>query len=175
MELFSEFHLFLMVCDEGISAQDSSFKYLNVRCCFPDAFDSQLPEGFIGWKLHDAELRNLAGLIAEDFRVDIMVHRIFRYDEIADIDIVVQRTCDTGIEDMRDMEYRDQQLRTYAGIDFADTRAYQHDFLGSDGSFDEGHPGDGFLLGDVHLFLQRSDFYFHRSDDSDLHWLPHFG
>ena len=94
------------------------------------------------------------------------MNQISRNHNISDIDLCLQGTCDTGIDDGICLKIIHQDLGADSRIDFSDAASYHNNLFSAENALTKFHMG--FLYGSSHLHVlfEGLYFYFHRSDDT---------
>ena len=166
--------LLLRCADELVAADDPALKDSDSGDRFSDGPDGGGAQGGISREALEAvrcsHLGNDTGLISENGDVHIVVHGILGDHDIADIDVVVKGTGDSGVDQMCDIEAVDQNLSADGGIDFSDAALDDHDIRIAESADVKLHacffhdPGRGHLL-----CRQFFDFKIHCTDNADFH------
>ena len=164
--------------DELVAADDASFVDADPGDGLPADAACRLPQRFIRREVFQpvrrAHLGDDAGFISEDGDIHVVVHGICGDDDVADVDIVVQRAGNAGVDEVRDAEAVDQDLCADRGVDLPDAAL-------DDGDFRIAQPADVKLhscfFNDFfvsHFFrCQFLDLQIHGADNSDFHiFLP---
>ena len=95
-----------------------------------------------------------------------MLHRIRRYNDIANVNLRAQGTGDTCVHNRTDMEPIRQNLTAHTCIYLADTRANHNRVLSTQFTLIKIHTSYT-CHGDIcHFLLDLSHLFIHRSDDS---------
>ena len=117
-----------------------------------------------------AHLRDDTGLIAKDCDIHVVIHGIFGYHDVTDIDVVVKRTGDAGVDQMCDLKAVDQNLSTDGCVDLADSAFYDDNVGIAEAADMKYHACFFHGLGRSHLFLgEFPDFKIHGADNADFH------
>ena len=116
---------------------------------------------------HGADARDLTELVAEVRRVHVVLHRILGEDNVSNVDVRVEGSGDTGVDDAVHREAVDQHRCAGASIDLANAGAHHGDVLPVQLT---GHEGEsvvdfGHRVGDVRL--QLLDLFIHCSYNSN--------
>ena len=96
---------------------------MNVRIDLFTSSNSELCKAGICNKFTAAKLWYFPWLIAEEGSIYIMVKRISGYQNVSDIELCIQGTCNTGVDDSSYMKEISQNLNAEGSIYLADTAA----------------------------------------------------
>ena len=102
-----------------------------------------------------------------------MLHCIGRDDDIADIDLCSQRSCDTGIDHYIYLEQICQNLGADTCVDLADSTADDDHFMTIHGAGIKVHGSFGQFLRILQFYAECFHFLLHCSDDSDFFLFIH--
>ena len=106
-----------------IETRAAPVSYTHLDVYKRQALNRQLAQLLIRLKCKGIYTRNLSDPISESARIHIMLHRIRRYNDIANVDLRSQGTGDTCVHNRTDMEPIRQNLTAHTCIYLADTRA----------------------------------------------------
>ena len=150
--LYQIFLLFL-AGNKLISAEHSSGKCLNVRIHFFVYFHCQLHKLLICRERKGIHSRNLSYRIAKHTYIHVVLNCICRNHDIPDVDICIQRTCHTCIDQRIHTKTVNQNLCADSHVDFSDTTSYNYNFLAAHNTFDKSHSGTFHRILNFHRFL----------------------
>ena len=175
MEGIHDVVFLLCGADELVAAHNAASVDADFRDCFLAGFGGCLPQGGIRRKAFEAvrgaHLGDDAGLVAEDSDIHVVVHCIFGDYNVADIDVVVERAGNAGVDQVSDVKAVDQDLRADCSVHLAHT-ALDDDDVGIVKAPDvELHAGFFNNCIGSHFFRgELFDFKIHSSDNADLHF-----
>ena len=128
--------------------------------------ESQLHHLFVCGEGHHIHAGDLAHLVAEVDTVEIMVHGILAYHQVADVQVSVQGTGDTGVHQVGDAEDAAQDLGAHGGVDLAHAALDHHSIHAAKLALAEFHARMGGNLHSFHIFLQKRHFHGHGADNA---------
>ena len=97
-----------------------------------------------------------------------MVNDISRDDDVADVNLSIQRSSDACVNDSVHTKIIDQNLSADSRIDLADPGTDNHNRHPVQNALVKLHPGLLHNPADFHVLLQCLDLDFHRADDANL-------
>ena len=160
--------LLLLRTDELLARGNAPCEALDLRSDGSDCIERSSMELRICREGHGIEPRHLSRLEAEVADVHIVVDGVGRNDDVADVDVVVERACDTGVDEMGHVVALAEGLRDHSGIDLADAALADHDIRSAELALAEVALGNLRCLRVLELGLEPVHFFCHGTDDADL-------
>ena len=167
LEVLDDPVLRVAVGDELVTAADAADEGADLRVHAAVLLLRGSDQTIVRVEGHGADARDLTELVAEVRRVHVVLHRILGEDNVSNVDVRVEGSGDTGVDDAVHREAVDQHRCAGASIDLADAGAHHGDILPVQLT---GHEGEsvvyfGHCVGDVRL--QLLDLFIHCSNNSN--------
>ena len=108
-----------------------------------------LAQGLVRWECVKSRVWDFSFRKADGFHGEIVLHRVNRYDDIADVDLIVQRTRNARVDDLGATEIVDQRIRANAGVDLSHAALDNDDIFPFQRALAEFHSGDDGCLFDI--------------------------
>ena len=111
----------------------------------------------------------LAGLVAKQRHVEVVLHRVGRDHKVADADARVERARHAGVDHVRCAQDRREHGGAHGGVHLADAAAHDNHVRALERTGHEVHAADGACPGVCHPAHELGDLRLHRPDDANLH------
>ena len=154
--------------DELIAGAYPALKGFDVGSGLLDRVDSRRAHRFVRLESIKPRVRDLSLFMAEIGYIKVVLDSVGRNDDITDVDLIIQRTGNAGVDDLCTVKIVDQRVRADTGIHLAHTALDDDDRFFSQLTFTELHLRDLLRFCDLRGFLEGIDLHIHRADDTDL-------
>ena len=130
---------------------------------------SKLLKTRISRKCDGVKRRDLRFLVSDGREIKIMLYRFGGNDDISDVQLVAERSCDAGVDDALRVEAILEDLHAQRGIHFPDAALNADNVYTVQQALAKPHSRILRVFRIRHGRLQRTDLRLHCSYDSDRH------